>query len=77
MERKQDALRGVESPLIFMAYERGPTQVLLASNPHVANVAVALTALAHAGAPQAPSSSFKTCQGFSGTEIATANNQLA
>ena len=24
MERKQDALRGVESPLIFMAYERGP-----------------------------------------------------
>ena len=24
MERKQDALRGVESPLIFMAYEREP-----------------------------------------------------
>ena len=24
MERKQDALRGVESPLIFMACERGP-----------------------------------------------------
>jgi hypothetical protein len=35
---------------------------------HGANVAVALTALAHAGAPQAPSSSFTTFQGFSGTE---------
>jgi hypothetical protein len=33
-----------------------------------ANVAVALTALAHAGAPQAPSSSFTTFQGFSGKE---------
>ena len=84
MERKQDALRGVESPLIFMAYERerGPTQALLASTPHVAklsaNVAVALTALAHAGAPQAPSSSFTTFQGFSGTEeTPLANNQIA
>jgi hypothetical protein len=58
----------------------GHTQVLLASTPHVgklstivrpvqgANVAVALTALAHAGAPQAPSSSFTTFQGFSGKE---------
>ena len=57
-----------------------PTQVPLASTPHVAklstialpvhgaNVAVALTAPAHAGAPQAPSSSFTTFQGFSGTE---------
>ena len=90
MERKQDALRGVESPLIFMAYERGPTQALLASTPHVAklstivrpvhgaNVAVALKALAHAGAPQAPSSSFTTFQGFSGTEeTPLANNQIA
>ena len=59
MERKQDALRGVESPLIFIAYERGPTRALLASTPHVAklstivlpvhgsNAGVASTALAH------------------------------
>ena len=32
-KRKQDALRGVESPLIFMAHEQTPTQVLLVSTP--------------------------------------------
>ena len=58
-ERKQDALRGVESPLIFMVRSWGPTQGPFASTPdvakpskaalpdHGASVAVASTALVH------------------------------
>ena len=45
MERKQDALRGVESPLIFMVHNRVPTQGPGSSTPDGASIADASTAL--------------------------------
>ena len=41
MERKQDALRGVEIPLIFMAHNWAPKEVALASTPDVAKPSIA------------------------------------